>query len=154
MLVFVLTAGLLAGCGKKSADNTESKSNVSETFSNASEKTSSTDELSALEQAAAKYGADYTGEPVKLTFWYLTTRQDGCEALTEIWNKMNPNIQVTVSYYDTDGIKDACKTAAQSNSMPSMWFNWGGALGQYYVDNGLTYDLTKYAEEHKWSENE
>jgi len=152
ILVFVMTAGLLAGCGKKSADNTENEKNASKTSTNVSEKASSTEELSALEQAAAKYGSEYTGAPVNLTFWYLTTRQDGCEALTKIWNKMNPNIQVTVSYFDTDGIKDACKTAAQSNSMPSMWFNWGGALGQYYVDNGLTYDLTEYAKEHNWSE--
>jgi raffinose/stachyose/melibiose transport system substrate-binding protein len=93
----------------------------------------------------------YEGDPVELSFWFLQTRQEGTDALTKIFNDANPNINVTVSYYDTDGIKDACKTAAQSGSMPSMWFNWGGALGQYYVDNGVTYDLTDYAAENDWA---
>ena len=82
----------------------------------------------------------------------MQTRQKALDALTEKWNTDHPDKKVTVSYYDTDGIKDACKTASQSDSMPSMWFNWGGALGQYYVDNNVTYDLTKYAEENKWAD--
>lgn len=32
------------------------------------------------------------------------------------------------------------------------WFNWGGSLGQFYVDNGKTYDMTAYAEEHGWAD--
>lgn len=35
---------------------------------------------------------------------------------------------------------------------PNMWFNWGGSLGGFYVDNGLTYDLTSYAEENGWAD--
>jgi raffinose/stachyose/melibiose transport system substrate-binding protein len=91
-------------------------------------------------------------DSIELSFWALQTRQDALEALTEEFNEANPNIHVTVSYYSTDGIKDACKTAAQSGSMPSMWFNWGGALGQYYVDNGVTKDMTAYGEEHGWTD--
>lgn len=106
----------------------------------------------ALTAAATEIGSTYEGEDVDLSFWYLQTRQEGTDELIAIWNEANPNIQITASYYDTDGIKDACKTAAQSGSLPSFWFNWGGALGQYYVDNGCTYDLTQYAEDNNWAD--
>lgn len=86
----------------------------------------------------------------ELTFWTLSTRQTAVDPITEAFNAENEDIHVTVSYYDTDGIKDACKVSASSDSLPSMWFNWGGSLGQFYVDNGKTYDLTSYAEENGW----
>ena len=88
----------------------------------------------------------------ELTFWTLQGRMDALDPLTEQFNEENPDIHVTVSYYDTDGIKDACKVAASSDTLPSMWFNWGGSLGQFYVDNGKTYDLTEYAEANNWDE--
>lgn len=88
----------------------------------------------------------------ELTFWTLNTRQEAVEPITEEFNAANEDINVTVSYYDTDGIKDACKVSASSDSLPSMWFNWGGSLGQFYVDNGKTYDLTGYAEENGWND--
>lgn len=148
-LVGTMAAGLLAGCGNSSSDGGSSNAGTSA----ADEGTDADASDSTVDTSAAEAIADvgYEGEPVELTFWYLQTRQEGTEVLTEIFNEANPNINVTVSYYDTDGIKDSCKTAAQSGSMPSMWFNWGGALGQYYVDNGVTYDLTNYAAEHDWA---
>ena len=88
----------------------------------------------------------------ELTFWTLSTRQEAVDPITEAFNEANEDINVTVSYYDTDGIKDACKVAASSDSLPSMWFNWGGSLGQFYVDNGKTYDLTEYASANGWSD--
>lgn len=88
----------------------------------------------------------------ELTFWTLSTRQEAVDPITEAFNEANEDINVTVSYYDTDGIKDACKVSASSDSLPSMWFNWGGSLGQFYVDNGKTYDLTEYASANGWSD--
>ena len=88
----------------------------------------------------------------EVTFWTLNTRQEAVDPIVEEFNSQHDDIQVTVSYYDTDGMKDACKVAASSDTLPNMWFNWGGSLGSFYVDNGLTYDLTEYAEENNWSE--
>lgn len=88
----------------------------------------------------------------EITFWTLNTRQAGAEMIVEEFNAMQDEIHVTASFYDTDGMKDACKVAASSDTLPSMWFNWGGSLGQFYVDNGKTYDLTEYAEEHGWAD--
>ena len=36
--------------------------------------------------------------------------------------------------------------------MPTIWFNWGGTLGGYYVENGLTYDFTDYAAANNWDQ--
>lgn len=88
----------------------------------------------------------------EVTFWTLTTKQGAVEPIAEAFNQENDKYKVTVSYYDTDGIKDACKVAASSKTLPDMWFNWGGSLGNFYQENGLTYDLTEYAKENGWSE--
>ncbi len=88
----------------------------------------------------------------EVTFWTLNTRQEAVEPIVEAFNEANEDIKVTAAFYDTDGIKDACKVAASSDSLPHMWFNWGGSLGQFYVDNGKTYDLTDYANENGWHE--
>lgn len=147
VLVGTMAASLLAGCG--SSSGSDGGSDDSGSSKSGKEAGDSGVDLSGVEGIA---DIGYEGDPIELSFWYLQTRQEGTEVLTEVFNKANPNINVTVSYYDTDGIKDACKTAAQSGSMPSMWFNWGGALGQYYVDNGVTYDLTAYGEENGWGD--
>lgn len=137
----IMAVGMLAGCGGSS--DTEKKPAAESSDKGGNE------ELAAK---AKELGAKYEGEDVDLSFWSLTTRQEALEGLSEVWNEANPNMKVTVSMYDTDSIKDQCKTAAQSGSLPSMWFNWGGALGQYYVDNGATYDLTQCAQDNKWDE--
>lgn len=166
-LVGAMAVSMLTGCGSGDSgdDSKTPASDENTTKDNSASDDSTADDSSAddssddsssgdgsVDTSAAEAVADvgYDGEPVELSFWYLQTRQEGTDVLTKIFNDANPNINVTVSYYDTDGIKDSCKTAAQSGSMPSMWFNWGGALGQYYVDNGVTYDLTKYAKDNDW----
>ena len=79
----------------------------------------------------------------EVTFWTLNTRQNAVDPIAEAFNSSQDDVHVTVSYYDTDGIKDACKVAASSKTLPNMWFNWGGSLGGFYAENGLTYDLTQ-----------
>lgn len=89
---------------------------------------------------------------VEVTFWTLSSRQEAVNPIAEEFNQANPDIKVTTSFFDVDGLKDALKVAASSDTLPNMWFTWGGSLGGFYADNGLTYDLNDYAEEHKWSE--
>lgn len=86
----------------------------------------------------------------EISFWALSARQEAIDPIIEAFQAENEDIVVTASYFDTDGIKDACKVAASSDTLPSMWFNWGGSLGQFYVDNDKTYDLTEYAEQNGW----
>lgn len=77
---------------------------------------------SSTQGEGAKSGA------TEVTFWTLNTRQNAVDPIVEEFNKQNEDVHVTVSYYDTDGIKDACKVAASSKTLPNMWFNWGGSL--------------------------
>ena len=95
--------------------------------------------------------ANGSGKKTELSFWTLSTRQNAVEPIVEEFNSQNEDIEISVSYYDTDGIKDACKVAASSDTLPDMWFNWGGSLGGFYAENGLTYDLTDYAAQNDWS---
>jgi raffinose/stachyose/melibiose transport system substrate-binding protein len=89
---------------------------------------------------------------IQLTHWRLANQQPGLDGVIEAWNAANPNVQVKAAYYDTDGIKDACKVAASSRTLPDMWFNWGGNLGGFYAENNLVYDLTDYAKSHNWAD--
>lgn len=86
----------------------------------------------------------------EITFWTLSTRQNAVEPIVKEFNAKNPDIKVTAAFFDTDGIKDACKVAASSKTLPNIWFNWGGSLGGFYSDHGLTYDLTDYAKKYNW----
>lgn len=125
MVTILGLASILSGCGKQTEGDTATDSgNKGDTSS------------------------DSGG--VNVSFWTLSTRQNAIEPIVAEFNEQDNGITVGVSYYDTDGIKDACKVAASSKTLPNMWFNWGGSLGGFYVENGVTYDLTEYAKEHDW----
>jgi len=133
LVAVVLSAVMLlsfAGCGTGSADKKAVQSN---------EPAKTQDKASSVKE-----------ESISLTYWTLNTRQNAVDEIAKSFNESQNGIKVTVAYYDTDGIKEACKVAASSNTLPNMWFNWGGSLGGFFVENGLTYDLTDYAKEHNW----
>ncbi|MDG0790383.1 extracellular solute-binding protein [Cohnella ginsengisoli] len=56
-----------------------------------------------------------------------------------------------MTQYETDPIKEALKVAASARTLPDMWFTWGGTLGSFYADNGMTKDLTQIAADQNWS---
>jgi raffinose/stachyose/melibiose transport system substrate-binding protein len=87
---------------------------------------------------------------MQLTIWRLTGVKEALDVLAKEYNEANPGVQIIPAYYDTDGIKDACKVAASSKTLPDMWFNWGGSLGGFYAENDLVYDLSGYAKQHNW----
>lgn len=100
---------------------------------------------------AASTNLSKSDKVIELTYWAQADRQKAFEPITAAFNQSQKDIHVTISYYDTDGIKSACKVAAAGGTLPDMWFNWGGQLGQYYVNNGCTYDLSAYASKNNWS---
>lgn len=140
-LAAVMTVGTLAGCGASDGGTSAATTETAGTQEQAASGTESPPET------------EVSGDKIELTFWTLSTRQDAFEPMTEAFNESQDRIHVTCSFYDTDGIKDACKVAAQSGALPNMWFNWGGSLGGYYAENGCTYDLTEYAKEHNWADS-
>jgi len=92
-----------------------------------------------------------SNEPIELTYWTLAGwRPNHWEYVTEQYALIDPNVSVDVVVNSTDDHKRNKMIAAASNTMPSFWFNWGGSLGSFYPENGLTWDLTEYAKEHNW----
>ncbi len=134
LLVILMLATFAVGCG-----------------SNNNSATSSSDTTSSNESNSSSASTNASGGVTELTYWAQADRQEAFDPITKEFNESNKDVHVTVAYYDTDGLKNACKVGAASGTLADMWFNWGGSLGQYYVDNGLTYDLTSYAEKNSWS---
>ena len=58
--------------------------------------------------------ASLAEEPVNITIWTLTDRQNAYLPISEAYMAKNPNVKIEISFFDTDGIKDACKVAAAS----------------------------------------
>jgi raffinose/stachyose/melibiose transport system substrate-binding protein len=90
-------------------------------------------------------------EIVELEWWNLSSRKELTESVVAAFNAEHPDINITAVLNGTDDHKKNLKIAASSNSMPDMWFNWGGTLGSFYPENGLTYDLSDYAKDNNWN---
>jgi len=128
VLACIMLISVFAGCGSANTDSGK-------------DTTATPDE---------KPVSDSTKEKVSVTLWTLSTKQSALEPITEKFNEENPDYEVTVSYFGTDALKDACKVAASSGTLPNVWFNFGGSFARFYVENECAYDLTQYAEEHNW----
>lgn len=135
ILASLITVPMLAACAGKSSSSSEASSGTSSSGSSSSE--------------AASSATSASGKAT-VTFWTLSTRQTAVDEAVKEFQAKNPDITVKASYFSTDGIKQALKVAASSKTLPTCWFNWGGALGGYYSDNDLTYDLTQYAKDNGW----
>ncbi len=103
----MLLLTLLSGCSK----DREAAVNDQDTGETAATKAESREEGSS--------------KPLEVTFWTLSTRQEAVDPIVKAFNTANNNIKVAVSYYDTDGMKDACKVAATAETLPDMWFHEG-----------------------------
>lgn len=111
---------------------------------------SSSDSGSAASPAAsAKQGS---GQKIKVTLWGLSDWKDFQPQIVDDFEKENPNIDIELTTYAIDPLKEALKVAASSATLPDMWFTWGGTFGSFYAENGLTLDLTQVSKDHKWSE--
>lgn len=89
--------------------------------------------------------------PVEIEFWVLNSRQPLTKGVIADFMAENPNIKINYVMNGGDEHKNSLKVAAASGSLPDVWFNWGGSLASYYVENGLTYDLSDYAKENEWN---
>ena len=134
LLVIMLISVFAAGCGSN---------NTSSTNGNAAKETpKETPKAATNEEPAA--------ENVTLSYWTLTNNAWIEPAIAD-FEAANPNVKIEMTQYATDPIKEALKVAANSKTLPDMWFTWGGSLGSFYPENGLTLDLTQIATDHQWS---
>ncbi|MDC7235619.1 MAG: extracellular solute-binding protein [Spirochaetales bacterium] len=101
----------------------------------------------------ASGGAEEASDSVtELTWWNLSSRKELTERVVADFNAAHPDIQINAVLNSTDDHKNQLMVAASSGSLPDMWFNWGGTLGSFYPENGLSYDLSDYAKENNWSQ--
>ncbi|WP_026281151.1 ABC transporter substrate-binding protein [Paenibacillus massiliensis] len=94
-----------------------------------------------------------SGSPkVSISLWTLNTGWSWLKSAVEDFESANPDIDVELTQYEVDPFKETLKVAASSKTLPDMWFTWGGTLGSFYPENGMTMDLTQVAKDNKWSE--
>ena len=90
---------------------------------------------------------------IQISVWGLKDQDTSyIKPMITDFEKENPKIDVKVTDYTTDSIKEALKVAASSNTMPDTWFTWGGSLGSFYPENGLAADLTDIAQKDNWEQ--
>ena len=94
--------------------------------------------------------SDGENEKVKITVWFSSDAMAVKEKAVAQFNAAHDDIEVVASFQSTDGLKDALKVAASSDTMPTCWRTYGGSIGGYFVDNDLCYDLTDYAAANGW----
>ncbi|WP_299092253.1 extracellular solute-binding protein [uncultured Metabacillus sp.] len=97
-------------------------------------------------------GSESSSNKVTVEFWTLDNDKALYEPIIEDFEKEHPDIDINMSTRTIDAHKEGLKVGASSNTLPDIWFNWGGSLGSFYPENGLTLDLTEYAEQGKWNE--
>jgi len=90
-------------------------------------------------------------ETTTVSLWIIDD-QLWIDGAVEDFNNAHDDIRIEVSKYGVDPLKEALKVAANSKTLPDMWFTWGGSLGSFYAENGLTADLTAIAAERNWSD--
>ena len=95
--------------------------------------------------------ADPAAGEVTLTFWTPTWRQAAEEPIIADFMEKYPNIKIETTFMSSDDIKANTKIAASSNTLPDMWYNWGGVLADFFAQNDLCLDLTDYAAGHDWN---
>nr|WP_232289151.1 extracellular solute-binding protein [Paenibacillus sp. Aloe-11] len=94
-----------------------------------------------------------SGSPkVSISLWTLNTGWAWLQSAVKDFESANPDVDVELTQYEVDPFKETLKVAASSKTLPDMWFTWGGSLGSFYPENGMTMDLTQVAKDHKWSE--
>lgn len=128
LLSIVLLAGLLAGCGDSAV--TPDSANGS--------------------TAASTDKAVKAAQKMDLTYWVTTNRQPNLDIVIPMFEKENPGVTVSPTYYTSGDLRKNLMVAASSNTLPSFWYQYSGSTASFYPTNGLTYNLNDYAKQHDW----
>ena len=129
LMGMALTAALMSGC---SSSGTEGESDST--------------------TAAASQEEESGDGTIELTYWTTNNRKEWTESAIAAFTEEHPNVKITATYDLVDALRKNLKVAASSDTLPSMWYNYGGNYFSYYAENGLSYDLTQYAQDHGWAD--
>ncbi|MCL2839383.1 MAG: ABC transporter substrate-binding protein [Defluviitaleaceae bacterium] len=95
-------------------------------------------------------GAD--GETINITWWDLNEHLTGIDSIIASFESQNPGITVTTAGHSNETLHQNLQISAMNDTLPSMWFMWGGALGGRYVQYGVSRDLTSFANANNWNQ--
>jgi len=102
--------------------------------------------------ACGNGGSSADEDAIHLTWWKLNDHIDtaGMNQIIESFQATYPNVTVEVAGHSNETLHQNLQISAMNDTLPSMWFQWGGALGGRYVEYGVTRDLTQFAQEAGW----
>jgi len=93
-----------------------------------------------------------TADPINLSWWKLNEHVDGLDAVIASFTSQHPHVTITWAGHSNETLHQNLEISAISNTLPSMWFQWGGALGGRYVQYGVTMNLNDFARENNWDQ--
>lgn len=96
-------------------------------------------------------GSEEEADSVELDLWTLSSRSEFTEMMAPVFMELNPDVTVTYSFNGGNDQMQNLRVAASAGTLPEMWFNWGGTLCSFYVENGLSMDMSDYAAANDWS---
>lgn len=131
--IFIL-ALFIAGCGSAKTDATKAEASAQPAASTAAE---------PKKQEVPKKKA-------MVDIWELEDNDTYMGKIVADFNSSQQDITVNETKYPLNGYLEALKTAAGSNTLPDIWYIWGGSVGSFYAENGCAMDLTEYAKQHNW----
>ena len=92
------------------------------------------------------------GEEIHLTWWKLAEHTTGLDQIIASFEAQNPGVTISFSGHSNESLHHNLQISALNDTLPSMWFQWGGALGGRYVLYGVTRDLTEFAAANNWDQ--
>ena len=88
-------------------------------------------------------------DSVELVFWNVESREPRNSISQEdinIFNTLNPTINIKAVYIDSDTYKMKVKVALAGNQMPDIIYSWPGELFNTMIEAGALTDLTEKIE--------
>lgn len=149
LLSSLLVVSVFAGCRTDNNDTANGGSDA------AAEETPEPADTSNGDAPAEDDGAEAaSGEGIHLTWWKLSGHidSDGMDEIIASFQEMHPGFSMDVSGHSNETLHQNLQISAMNDTLPSMWFQWGGALGGRYVLYGVSRDLTDFARENNWAQ--
>ncbi len=87
-------------------------------------------------------------ENVTLTLWSIATESDAFSnayttAIKE-FESANPGVKIKHETFENEAYKTKIKTAVSSNTLPDLFYTWGGGFSKPFVESGKVLPLDKY----------
>jgi len=77
---------------------------------------------------------------------------DGLSEVIASFTAQHSHVSIEFAGHSNETLHQNLQISTMNNTLPSMWFQWGGALGGRYVEYGVTMDLTDFAQANNWDQ--